>query len=90
MIPQPPQLLRSLFRLTHRPPPQSALGGLHAHEPPMHENVGSHALLHAPQCSGLAVMSTQKPSHNSSEPGQLQRPLTQGTPSGHTMPQPPQ
>lgn len=35
-------------------------------------------------------MSTQKPSQSRSEPGQLQRPATHGTPSGQAWPQPPQ
>lgn len=60
MVPHPPQLKRSTFRFTQRPP-QFAEGGLHAHEPPMHEKVGGHMFPHAPQCTGLIVMSTQNP-----------------------------
>jgi len=88
-MPQPPQLLRSRFVLTQRPPHDDP-GGAHAHEPPMQLNVAGHATPQPPQLSGLVVMSTHAPPHRSVEPGQPHVPIVHATPEGQAMPQPPQ
>jgi hypothetical protein len=88
-VPQPPQLLTSVWRSTHAPL-QTVVALGQEQVPPEHTPPAGHAFEQLPQWFGLLERSTHAPLQTVVPPGQEQVPLEHIAPVGHAVSQLPQ